>query len=326
MKLCTPVVDYADSINKSASSVLTLAYDQKIKVMVPIHQIIKAIKKPSKTPIDQIDFYDPIGAAMTEIWQEMVYLYYVDQKESSRPSKAEIHNSFSQLISEKNYEIEDVRESKEEYFEVPPDSLKGFIQNDEEVGIDIFHRIEEPVETDTRSGKVWFFEKKIQVRLSWLVIDREEMQKLNNQEEMQKLNKKTTPSKRVALDKDQVESKTYHLWFISDYIERNKKNKEEDWRTLNTAWGELKSLDRERMVPHPSNHKESFFIFKRHGHELLMITEIQDESDYDAAKKRFSNQSKEFYESIEYVHQLKKSTFKVQFYRKLKDFSKEPKD
>ena len=306
MKPGIRVIDCAGFLGKTTSSVLALALERKIRVMVPIDQIVKAIEKQSKWGVGPIDTADPISSEMSEIWHDRVYLYYLDQKKSSWPSRAELLNSFGQLTSEKNYELEDVRESEDKYFEVPPHSLKSFIEGAEEVGIEVFFRIQKPAVEDTWSGKVWFFASKIPVGLDELVISRGESQVLSA---------KIPSPRRTDLTVDEVESKTFHWWFISDYFERNKSVESDDNRSR-PAWDELRSYAKKEMVPHPNKNKKSWFMFRRNAEDLL-ITEIQHEKDYDSARKRFSNINRTD-EHSEYVHKLTAAAFRNYFQRKFK--------
>jgi len=308
MKQIIRVNACAKFLDKTPSDVLTLACERKIKVMVPIRKIVKAIKKRYKKPLDQIDFYDPISAAMSEIWQDRVYLIYLDQKKSSRPSKTELLNSLNQLGSEKNYKLEDVRESEDKYFEVPPDSLQPFIdeEEDEVVEMDQFLRVVEPAVEDTWSGKVWFFASKIPVGLDELVLSRGETQVLSA---------KIPSPRRTDLMVDEVESKTFHWWFISNYLERNKSIESDDNRSR-PAWDELRSYSNKEMVPHPNKKKKSWFMFRLNAKDLL-ITEIQHEKDYDSARKRFLNINRTD-EHSEYVHKLTAAAFRNYFQRKFK--------
>jgi len=280
MKPCIRVIDCANFLDKTLSSVLTLALDRKVKVMVPIHQMVKAIEK-LKLHIVQIDKTDLITSAMSEIWEDRVYFYYLEQKKSSWPSREELRKSYCQLASGKNYELEDVRKSEDKYLTIPKDSLQFFIEGAKEVKMDVFYRVEKPAENDIWSGKVWFFESEISVGLDWLVIFKEDQKRLTQM-------RVATGKKLWAMD---VDKSNYHLWFIEDYLDKNLSNEKVSFRD---AWEELrKNADKEK-IEHPYQNQNSWFKFRRET-KALWITEHYENSDKLASneeKEADSNQKK----------------------------------
>ena len=279
MKPCIRVIDCANFLDKTLSSVLVLASDRKVKVMVPIHQMVKAIEK-LKSHMVQIDKTDPISV-LSEMWQDRVYFYYLEQKKSSWPSREELRKSYCQLASGKNYELEDVRKSEDKYLTIPKDSLQFFIEGAKEVEMDVFYRVEEPFENDIWSGKVWFFENKIPVDLDWLVIFKEDQKRLTQM-------RVATGKKLWAMD---VDKSNYHLWFIEDYLDKNLSDEKVSFRE---AWEELrKNADKEK-VEHPYQNQNSGFKFRRET-KALWITEHYENSDKLASneeKEADSNQKK----------------------------------
>ena len=284
MKKIKRVIDCADTPDKTPNDVLALALERKIKVIVQIHQIVEAIENQSKSRESQIDTADPISSASSEIWADRGYLYYLDQKNSSWPSKTELLNSLNQLASANDYKLEDVRKSGDIYFEVLPDSLKLFIMQEslEEVEMDVFSRVVDPAEKDNWSGIVWFFGVKILVGLDWLFIF---------EKDHELLNQTTKPIKEKKLSAMDVDKSNYHLWFIEDYLDKNLSDEKVSFRE---AWEELrKNADKEK-VEHPYQNQNSGFKFRRET-KALLITEHYENSDKLASneeKEADSNQKK----------------------------------
>ena len=284
MKQIKRVIDCADTPDKTPNDVLALALERKIKVIVQIHQIVEAIENQSKSRESQIDTTDPISSASSEIWADRGYLYYLDQKNSSWPSKTELLNSLNQLASANDYKLEDVRKSGDIYFEVLPDSLKLFIMQEslKEVEMDVFSRVVEPAEKDNWSGIVWFFGVKILVGLDWLFIF---------EKDHELLNQTTKPIKEKKLSAMDVDKSNYHLWFIEDYLDKNLSDEKVSFRE---AWEELrKNADKEK-VEHPYQNQNSWFKFRRET-KALWITEHYENSDKFASNEERgadSNQKK----------------------------------
>lgn len=282
MKQIKRVIDCADTPDKTPNDVLALALERKIKVIVQIHQIVEAIENQSKSRESQIDTADPISAASSEIWADRGYLYYLDQKKSSWPSKTELLNSLNQLATANDYKLEDVRKSGDIYFEVPPDSLKLFIMQEslKEVEMDVFSRVVEPTEKDNWSGIVWFFGIKILVGLDWLYIFEKDNQRLAQ----------SKFSRKKELSATNVDISNFHLWFIKDYFDKNKDLSIEKL-SAKEAWDELrKNADREK-VEHPHSGRKSWFEFLRRRQDLL-IKEIHRENE----RRWKSDEAEEIYD------------------------------